>query len=382
MSEMAVKNNAHSRPLPDKRFTPGGRVYNFGAGPAMLPAEVMHQAQAEFLDWQGTGMSVMEVSHRCERYMDMAAQAEADLRGLLAVPDNYKVLFLQGGATSQFAMAPQNLLRAKTSADYLHTGHWSGKALREARRFCTVNVAMSGETNGFTSIPASGTWQLNPDAAYVYYTENETIHGVEFPTIPETGSAPLVCDMTSSLLSHPLEVSRFGIVFAGAQKNIGTAGLVVVIIREDLVGGAPPGVASMSNYAVHVKERSMYNTPPTWSWYLAGLVLRWTLAQGGLVEMQMRARQRSEKLYRMIDGSGFYHNPVDERCRSSMNVPFTLNNAELNATFLAGAEALGLASLAGHRSVGGMRASLYNAMPEAGVDLLVEFMRDFERRYG
>lgn len=377
-----MKNNALHSVCPAEKLSPTGRVYNFGAGPAMLPTEVMQQAQAELLDWQGTGMSVMEVSHRSEKYIAMAEQAEADLRELLAIPAGYRVLFLQGGATSQFAMAPQNLLRGKTTADYLHTGHWSGKALREARKFCKVNLALSLEQNGFTSIPAPDTWQLNPDAAYVYYTENETIHGVEFSTVPDTGDVPLVCDMTSSILSHPLDVSRFGIVFAGAQKNIGPAGLVVVIIREDLVGGAPPGLPSMSDYAVHVKERSMYNTPPTWSWYLAGLVLRWTLAQGGLVEMAQRAMRRSEKLYRLIDDSGFYHNPVDAQCRSRMNVPFTLKDAGLNATFLAEAKAQGLAALAGHRSVGGMRASIYNAMPEAGVDLLAEFMRDFERRYG
>ena len=358
------------------------RVYNFGAGPSMLPTEVMQQAQAEFLDWQGTGMSVMEVSHRSEKYIAMANQAEADLRELLAVPAHYKVLFLQGGATSQFAMAPQNLLRTKTTADYLHTGHWSGKALREARKFCKVNVALSLEHNGFSAITPPDTWQLNPDAAYVYYTENETIHGIEFPSIPDSGDVPLVSDMTSSFLSHPLDVSRFGIVFAGAQKNLGPAGLVVVIIREDLVGGAPPGIPSMSDYAVHVRERSMYNTPPTFSWYLAGLVLRWTLAQGGVGEMQKRAIRRSEKLYHVIDGSGFYHNPVDAHCRSRMNVPFTLQDAGLNATFLTEAEKRGLFALAGHRTVGGMRASIYNAMPEAGVDLLVEFMCDFERRYG
>jgi Phosphoserine aminotransferase len=222
--------------------TASPRGYNFGAGPAMLPAEVMQQAQAEFLDWHGTGMSVMEMSHRSKKYIAMAEQTEADLRNLLAIPENYKVLFLQGGATSQFAMAPQNLLREKTTADYLHTGHWSGKALQEARRFCKVNVALSIEKNGFTSIPAPDTWLLNPDAAYVYYTENETIHGVEFHDILEVGEVPLVSDMTSSFLSHPLDISRFGIVFASAQKNIGPAGLVVVIIREDLVGGAPPGI--------------------------------------------------------------------------------------------------------------------------------------------
>ena len=377
-----MKNNALKTVRTDARPLPAGRVYNFGAGPAMLPTEVMQQAQSEFLDWQGTGMSAMEVSHRSEKYMAMAAQTEADLRRLLAVPENYKVLFLQGGATSQFALAPQNLLRGKTAADYLHTGHWSGKALLEARRFCQVNVALSLEKNGYTSIPAPDTWQLNPDAAYVYYTENETIHGIEFHNIPAAGDVPLVSDMTSSLLSHPLDIARFGVVFAGAQKNIGPAGLVIVIIRDDLLGGAPRDLPSMSDYAVHAREHSMYNTPPTYSWYLAGLVLRWTLAQGGVGEMQKRAIRRSEKLYRVIDASGFYSNPVDVKYRSRMNVPFTLQDAGLNATFIAAAEAQGLGALAGHRSVGGMRASIYNAMPEKGVDRLVEFMREFERRYG
>ncbi|MGH8119680.1 MAG: 3-phosphoserine/phosphohydroxythreonine transaminase [Gammaproteobacteria bacterium] len=366
----------------EKKSRPAGRIYNFGAGPATLPAEVLQQAQAEILDWQGTGMSVMEISHRSEKYIEMAAQTEADLRALLAIPQNYKVLFLQGGATGQFAMVPQNLLREKTTADYLHTGHWSGKALQEARRFCKVNVALSIEDNGYTSIPAPEHWRLDPDAAYVYYTENETIHGVEFHALPETGGMPLVSDMTSSLLSHPLDLSRYGIVFASAQKNIGPAGLVVVILCEDLSGGAPHNIPAMSDYAVHVQDHSMYNTPPTWSWYLAGLVLRWTLAQGGVHEMEKRALRRSEKLYRVIDGSGFYRNPVAKEHRSRMNVPFTLADAGLNAEFLAAAEARGLTALRGHRSVGGMRASIYNAMPEAGVDMLVEFMQDFERRYG
>lgn len=377
-----AKNNAlqAARPVVASRYA--GRRYNFGAGPAMLPAEVMQQAQAEFLDWQGSGMSAMEVSHRGERFMAMAAQAEADLRTLLAIPENYQVLFLQGGATSQFAMAPQNLLRGKSTADYLHTGHWSGKALNEARRFCKVNVALSIASNGFTAIPSSDSWLLNPDSAYVYYTENETIHGVEFHGIPETGAVPLVSDMTSSLLSHPLEVSRFGVIFAGAQKNIGPAGLVIVIVREDLLGGAPRNIASMSDYAVHVRERSMFNTPPTYSWYLAGLVLRWTLAQGGVREMERRAQSRSEKLYRLIDASDFYRNPVAPAYRSRMNVPFTLRDGRLTDVFLAEAEAQGLSALRGHRSVGGLRASIYNAMPGAGVDLLVEFMREFEKKYG
>lgn len=377
-----AKNNALQAGRPVVGPRPAGRLVNFGAGPAMLPVEVMQQAQAEFLDWQGSGMSAMEVSHRSERFLAMAAQAEADLRTLLAIPDTYQVLFLQGGATSQFALVPQNLLRGKSTADYLHTGHWSGKALQEARRFCRAHVALSIESNRFTSIPSSGSWNLAADAAYVYYTENETIHGVEFHGIPETGAVPLVSDMTSSLLSHPLDVSRFGVIFAGAQKNIGPAGLVIVIIREDLVGGALDNLASMSDYAVHVRERSMFNTPPTYSWYVAGLVLRWTLAQGGVQEMERRARSRSQKLYRQIDASGFYRNPVAAACRSRMNVPFTLHDSSLTDMFLAEAEAQGLSALRGHRCVGGLRASIYNAMPEASVDLLIEFMREFEQKYG
>lgn len=364
------------------QYTTAGRVYNFNAGPAMLPVEVMLRAQSEFMDWHGTGMSIMEMSHRSAEFISIAEQTESDLREVLQVPQNYKVLFLQGGASAQFAMVPLNLLHDKDSADYFHTGHWSGKALKEARRFCRVTVALSIEKNEFSLIPAPDSWLLNPDSAYVYYTANETIDGIEFHFIPDVGNVPLVTDMTSNLLTQTIDVSRFGVIFAGAQKNIGPAGLVVVIIREDLIGRVRQGTPSMYDYAVHAGEKSMYNTPPTYSWYMAGLVLQWIKEQGGLIAMEEKARRKSEKLYRVIDGSDFYINTVDVTCRSRMNVPFTLKDAGLNATFLSEAEALGLSSLAGHRSVGGLRASIYNAMPEAGVDLLAEFMRDFERRYG
>lgn len=358
------------------------RAFNFGAGPAMLPTEVMQRAQAEFLNWRGTGMSVMEVSHRSEDFIAVTEQCEADLRELLAIPGNYKVLFLQGGATSQFAMVPLNLLYGKDTADYLHTGMWSGKAVKEAGRYCKVNVAVSIENNGFTSIPAADSWSLNPGSAYVYYTDNETVHGVEFDTPPQTDTVPLVTDMTSNFLSKPLDISRFGVIFAGAQKNLGPSGLVVVIVREDLIGHAPKHVPSMYDFAVHAKEKSMYNTPATYSWYMAGLVLQWVKEQGGVPEMEQRALRRSRKLYEFIDGSGFYRNPIQTNCRSRMNVPFLLADEKLNNTFLAAAEAQGLKALAGHRAVGGMRASIYNAMPEAGVDRLIEFMADFARRYG
>ena len=358
------------------------RIYNFGAGPAMLPFEVMQQAQSEFIDWHGKGLSVMEMSHRSEDFISIAEHAESDLRELLRIPDHYKVLFLQGGATSQFAMVPLNLLQDKNTADYVHTGLWSGKALKEAGRFCKVNVAVSIEQNGFCSIPDAGSWTLNPASAYVYYTDNETVHGVEFHHIPETGNVPLVSDMTSNLLSRPVDFSRYGIVFAGAQKNLGPAGLVVVIIREDLIGHAGGKVPAMYDYAVHLKEHSMYNTPPTYSWYIAGLVLQWVKAQGGVPEMERRAMKKSGKLYRFIDNSDFYHNPVAQDCRSRMNIPFTLEDETLNPRFISEANASGLLALAGHRAVGGMRASIYNAMPAEGVDALIGFMAGFEQKYG
>jgi phosphoserine aminotransferase len=374
-----VMKNSQLKTLPELHT---GRAHNFGAGPAMLPTDVMLQAQAELTDWNGTGMSVMEISHRSEAFIAIAEQTEADLRELLQIPENYRVLFLQGGATSQFAMVPLNLLRRKATADYLFTGMWSEKAIKEAKRYCRVNIALSLESNGFTSIPSPDSWRLDSDAAYVYYTDNETVHGVEFQSVPETGDVPLVTDMTSNILSKPLDVSQFGVIFAGAQKNLGPSGLVVVIVRDDLIGHAPKNIPSMYDYAIHARENSMFNTPPTFAWYMTGLVLQWVKQQGGVPEMERRAIRRSEKLYRFIDASGFYRNPVALDCRSRMNVPFSLADESLNQTFVKEAEACGLTALAGHRAVGGMRASIYNAMPEEGVDELIEFMTDFERRYG
>ena len=358
------------------------RIYNFSAGPAMLPEEVLGQARDEMLDWNGSGMSVMEMSHRGKEFMGIAERAEADLRELLAIPANYKVLFLQGGASSQFAMVPLNLLRSKKTADYVNTGMWSKKAIDEAKRFCAVNVAASSEADKFTSVPAQREWRLDPNAAYVHYTPNETIGGVELHWVPETGDVPLVADMSSTLLSRPIDVSKFGIIYAGAQKNIGPAGLVVVIIRDDLIGQAQAGTPIMFDYKTHADNGSMYNTPPTYAWYLAGLVFQLLKKKGGLKAMAEINRRKAEKLYRAIDDSGFYKNPVAKDARSWMNVPFTLKDAALDKTFLAEAAKAGLKTLEGHRSVGGMRASIYNAMPEAGVDTLVEFMKDFAKRNG
>ncbi len=358
------------------------RVYNFSAGPAVLPAEVLERAASEMLDWHGSGMSVMEMSHRGREFTSIAEKAESDLREILGVPDEYRVLFLQGGATSQFAMVPMNLLRGKGGADYVNTGYWSKKAMAEAGRFCRVNVAATSEGSNFTTIPPREEWSLDPDAAYVHYTPNETIGGVEFHWIPDVGDVPLVADMSSTILSRPLDVSRFGIIYAGAQKNIGPAGLTIVIIREDLVGEPLPGTPTIFSYGTHVKAGSMYNTPPTYSWYIAGLVFEWIKGKGGLTALAEINRRKAEKLYSFIDGSGFYHNPVDPGCRSWMNIPFTLARVELEETFLREAKEAGLVQLKGHRSVGGMRASIYNAMPEEGVDALVEFMKEFERRHG
>jgi len=358
------------------------RVYNFSAGPAMLPEAVLERAREEMLDWQGSGMSVMEMSHRGKEFMAIAAQAEADLRELLAIPTNYKVLFLQGGASSQFAMVPINLLRGRDKADYINTGQWSKKAIAEGKRFCEVNVAASSEAQKFTTIPERSSWRLNPDAAYVHYTPNETIGGVEFHEVPDVGDVPLVADMSSTLLSRPIDVARFGVIYAGAQKNIGPAGLTVVIVREDLIGGAMANMPIMFDYKTHAENDSMYNTPPTYSWYLAGLVFDWLKRNGGLTAMAEINRRKASRLYAAIDESEFYRNPVDVACRSWMNVPFTLADEALDATFLAEAKAAGLLTLKGHRSVGGMRASIYNAMPEAGVDALIDFMADFARRKG
>ena len=357
-------------------------VYNFSAGPAVLPRPVLEQAREELLDWHGSGMSVMEMSHRGKEFLSIAGQAEADLRELLAIPANYRVLFLQGGATSQFAMVPLNLLRGKQQADYINTGAWSKKAIAEAGRFCEVNVAASAEDSRFTTIPAFETWQLNPHAAYVHYTPNETIGGVEFHWVPDTGDVPLVADMSSTILSRPLDVSRYGVIYAGAQKNIGPAGLTVVIVRDDLIGDTLTGTPSMYDYKLHADNASMLNTPPTYGWYLAGLVFGWLKQQGGLGAMAEINRNKSAELYAAVAGSGFYNSPVAADCQSWMNVPFTLADAGLDSEFLAQAKTAGLLNLKGHRSVGGMRASIYNAMPAAGVAALIDFMGEFERTHG
>ncbi len=356
-------------------------VFNFSAGPAMLPRTVLQQAREELIDWHGTGMSVMEMSHRSKEYMSIATQAEADLRSLLDIPDNYYVLFLQGGATTQFAMVPHNLLRGKTRADYSNTGAWSKKAIAEARRYCDVNVAASSDETSYTSIPDASDWQLDADAAYVHYTPNETIGGVEFHAIPDVGDVPLVADMSSTILSRPLDVSRFGVIYAGAQKNIGPAGLTVVIVRNDLVGDTLDSTPSMFDYKAHADNGSMLNTPPTFAWYLAGLVFKWIGEQGGLTTMAAINERKAQRLYNAVDSSGFYSSPVDPACRSWMNVPFALADAALDGDFLEQAKAAGLLNLKGHRSVGGMRASIYNAMPEAGVNALIDFMKEFERTH-
>jgi len=357
------------------------RVFNFSAGPAMLPEEVLLQAQEELPDWRGSGLCVAEMSHRGQEFVSIAEQAEADLRELLSVPDDYRVLFLQGGASSQFAMVPMNLLRGSDRAAYLNTGSWSKKAIAEAERYCTVEIAASTEEARFTRAPTQDELTLDPEAAYVHYTPNETIEGVEFPYIPETGDTPLAADMSSILLSRPTEVTRYGVIYAGAQKNLGPAGLTVVIVREDLIGQPLAGTPTMFDYATHVQSDSMYNTPPTYAWYLAGLVFRWIKRQGGLESMAVTNARKAEALYAAIDASGFYANPVELACRSRMNVPFTLADPELDRTFLTKAEATGLVALKGHRSVGGMRASIYNAMPEEGVRALIAFMQEFERKY-
>ncbi len=358
------------------------KIYNFSAGPAILPADVLAMAQNELCDWHGSGMSVMEMSHRGSAFMSIAEKAENDLRQLMAIPDNYKVLFLQGGASSQFAMVPMNILAGNSTADYINTGAWSKKAIKEAKKYCSVNVAATSEAENFTTVPAQSEWTLNKDSAYVHFVSNETIGGVEFPFLPETGDVPLVADMSSTILSRPVDVAKYGIIYAGAQKNIGPAGLTVVIIRDDLIGSAPDNTPSMFNYKELSDNNSMLNTPPTFAWYLAGLVFDWLNTNGGLKAIADVNKRKSDKLYDAIDASGFYTSPVAVECRSWMNVPFTLANAELDKTFLTEAATAGLVSLKGHRSVGGMRASIYNAMPEAGIDALIQFMADFEKRNG
>ena len=359
------------------------RAFNFSAGPAALPLEVLEQARAEMTDWAGTGMSVMEVSHRGRAFTALAERAEQRLRALLAVPPDYRVLFLQGGATGQFAAVPLNLAAHGAGADYLNTGVWSGKAIEEAGRLgVRVSVAADEAASRYTTVPERSALRLDPQAAYVHYTPNETIGGVEFPYVPDTGAVPLVADMSSTLLSRPIEVGRFGLIYAGAQKNIGPAGLCLVIVREALLGRARPQIPAILSYLRMAESGSMLNTPPTFAWYIADLVFQWIEARGGLAAMAEHNRAKAERLYGAIDGSGLYRNPVARECRSWMNVPFTLARPELETPFLAEAAAAGLRHLEGHRSVGGLRASLYNAVPLAAVETLIEFMREFERRHG
>jgi phosphoserine aminotransferase len=353
------------------------RVFNFCAGPAAMPTAVLDKASAEMLNWNNKGLSVMEMSHRSPEYLSIANQAEQDLRDLLNIPANYKVLFMQGGATAQFTMVPMNLLRGKKSADYINTGQWSTKAIKEASRYCEVNVAASSEQKSFSYAPSQSDLELNPEAAYVHYTPNETIGGVAFDYVPETGDVPLVADYSSSILSEDLDVSKFGLIYAGAQKNIGPAGLCIVIVREDLLGDVLAGTPTSMNYKVAADNASMYNTPATYSWYLAGLVFDWLKQQGGVAGIAKINQRKAEKLYDYIDQSGFYTNPVAVNNRSKMNVPFTLKSADLDKAFLAEADSMGLLNLAGHRSVGGMRASIYNAVTEEAVDALIVFMKGF-----
>ena len=358
------------------------RVFNFSAGPATLPLEVLEQVRDELVDWHGAGMSVMEMSHRGRHFMSVAEGAEADLRDLLNVPAHYRVLFLQGGAATQFAAVPLNLLGGRERADYLDTGHWSQKAIKEGEKYARINLAASAAESGYTAIPDRMSWRLDPGAAYVHYTPNETIHGLEFRQVPSVGDVPLVADMSSNFLSCPVEVARYGLIYAGAQKNAGPAGVTIVIVHEDLLGHAHSYTPMTLDYARQAEAGSMLNTPACFNWYVCGLVFQWLKRQGGLSAMAQRNERKARKLYDFIDASGFYSNAVAPPVRSRMNVPFALADERLNATFVEQAEAQGLAALKGHRAVGGMRASLYNAMPEAGVDALIAFMREFERTHG
>ena len=358
------------------------RVFNFSAGPAALPEPVLRQAAAEMLDWHGSGMSVMEMSHRGKEFIGIAAEAEALLRELLAIPASYKVLFMQGGAIAENAIVPMNLLRGHAGADYIDTGEWSRKSIKEARKYGAVNVAASAAASGYTTIPPRDTWKLDAQAAYVHICSNETIGGGEYNFTPDTGDVPLVADMSSSILSRPVDVAKYGLIYGGAQKNIGPAGLTIVIVREDLLGGALPATPSAFDYKTVADNESMYNTPPTYAIYIAGLVFNWIKAQGGLVAMEAHNRRKAALLYDFLDTTGFYIAPVAKDCRSLMNVPFKLKDEALDAAFLKGAEARGMVQLKGHRSVGGMRASIYNAMPIEGVQALVAYMKEFEAQHG
>ena len=358
------------------------RVFNFSAGPAALPESVLRQAADEMLDWQGCGMSVMEMSHRGKEFIAIHAEAESLLRELLGIPPNYKVLFMQGGAIGENAIVPMNMLRGKTRADYVDTGEWSKKSIKEAKKYGRINVAASSADTGYTSIPARQTWKLDPDAAYVHICSNETIGGVEYHFTPDVGAVPLVADMSSDILSRPVDVSKYGLIYGGAQKNIGPAGLTIVIVRDDLIGQALPITPSAFDYKQQADNDSMLNTPPTYAIYIAGLVFRWIKAQGGLAAMEAHNRAKAALLYDFLDTSGFYRCPVARDCRSLMNVPFKLKDEGLDEAFLKGAKERAMVQLKGHRSVGGMRASIYNAMPLAGVQALVAYMKDFEKAHG
>ena len=358
------------------------RVYNFSPGPAVLPTSVLEQARDELLSWQGSGMSVMEVSHRGPRFTEFALRSEAAFRDLLDIPEHYEVLFLQGGATLQFAAVPLNLAGPGDTADYVNTGNWSKKAAGEAKRYLNVNVVADGADLHYESIPDPATWRVSDDAKYLHLAVNETVVGVEFHNVPSVSDAPLAADMSSTILSRPMDVSRYGVIYAGAQKNIGPAGITVVIVREDLLDRARQETPSVINYRVMADAESMSNTPPTFAWYVAGLVFEWIKKEGGLAVIGERNRRKAGKIYAAIDASSFYNNPVDPACRSWMNIPFMLSASELDAVFLRESEEADLLNLKGHRLVGGMRASIYNAMPEAGVDALLKFMTEFEARHG
>lgn len=359
------------------------RAYNFSAGPAALPEVVLRQAQEEMLEWHGAGASIVEMSHRGPEFMAVAAAAEADLRQLLSVPDDYAVLFLPGGATTQQALIPLNFANSGQRTDYVVTGHWGNTAIKQASPYVAVKVAASSAGNAFRDIPARDGWQLSDDAAYVHITANETIHGVEFRDVPDTGNVPLVADFSSSIASEPLDISRYGVIYAGAQKNLGPVGIAVVIIRRDLLERSGQSRADIFDYRSHAARDSMLNTPPTWNWYLAGLVFKWMLAEGGVVEFAKRNAAKAALVYGAIDASGgFYRNEVAVPARSRMNIPFFLPSAELDARFVAESKAAGLLALKGHKAVGGIRASLYNAMPVAGAEALVAFMADFQQRHG
>ena len=359
------------------------RAYNFSAGPATLPEPVLERAASEMMEWPGAGASIVELSHRGPEFMQVAAEAEADLRRLLSVPDGHAVLFIAGGATTQQALIPLNLAAPGQPADYVVTGHWGKTALKQARPYVATHVAASGEDGGFRDIPARGTWQVSADAAYLHVTANETIHGIEFREVPDSGDVPLVADFSSSIASGPLDISRFGIVYAGAQKNLGPVGIGIAIIRRDLLERDGQPRADIFDFRSHAKADSMLNTPPTWNWYLLGLTVKWMLDEGGVAEFARRNARKSALLYSVIDGSGgFYRNEVAPAVRSRMNVPFFLHDDALDKPVLEEAKAAGLISLKGHRALGGMRASLYNAMPEAGVQALAQFMGDFRQRHG